>query len=642
MPRTWPTASAAGLTGSFLDRLALNDKRVEAMADGIEVVRELADPVGRITESWTRPNGMTHRARARADRRHRHHLREPAQRHRRRRRADAQGRQRRDPARRLRQPPLARAIHAALAKGLREANLPEAAISLVPTRDRAAVGMMLQGLDGSNRRASCRAAARAWSRACRPRRGCRCSRISKASVTSMSTARPRSTWRRSIVLNAKLRRTGVCGAAETLLVDRAAAATHLKPLVAMLLDAGCEVRGDAAVQKADARVKPASEADWSTEYLDAIITAGVVDGVDAAIDSHRALRLASHRRDRHRRSGSRGQVPERGRFGDRAAQRLDPVRRWRRVRLRRRDRHRHRQAACARPGRRRAAHQLQVPRPRHGADPAVRCRDAITLSPCGRGWSEPKAGPGEGFASQDLVPHRTPHPVGAFGARHPLPQGESMPASSPRLVLPPHAPGMRIGLFGGTFDPPHAAHLAASLLAMKRLKLDRVWWLVTPGNPLKDTRRPAAARAAHGRRARARRPSAHRRDRSRSCHQHALHLRHARFLVRRCPGVRFVWIMGADNLRSFHRWQNWRGIAALMPMAVVDRVGPSLYAAGGRPRQALARYRIPERDAASLAEPEPAGLGLPPRPQVAAVLHRAASGAGTPQEVETVAVACLS
>jgi glutamate-5-semialdehyde dehydrogenase len=88
---------------------------------------------------------------------------------------------------------------------------------------------------------------------------------------------------KTIVMNAKLRRTGVCGAAETLLVDRAGADTHLQPLIAMLLDAGCEVRGDAAAQKADARVKPASEQDWSTEYLDKIITAGVVDGVDAAI-----------------------------------------------------------------------------------------------------------------------------------------------------------------------------------------------------------------------------------------------------------------------------------------------------------------------------------------------------------------------
>src|SRR6185436_8087097 len=100
---------------------------------------------------------------------------------------------------------------------------------------------------------------------------------------------------KTIVLNAKMRRTGVCGAAETLLVDRAAAGTHLKPLVAMLIDAGCEVRGDAAVQKADARVKPASEQDWSTEYLDAVITAGVVDGVGAAIDH--IERYGSHHTD---------------------------------------------------------------------------------------------------------------------------------------------------------------------------------------------------------------------------------------------------------------------------------------------------------------------------------------------------------
>ena len=88
---------------------------------------------------------------------------------------------------------------------------------------------------------------------------------------------------RSIVLNAKLRRTGVCGAAETLLIDRACAATHLEPMVAALLEAGCEVRGDAAVQKVDSRVRPATEEDWYMEYLDAIIAAKVVDGVDAAI-----------------------------------------------------------------------------------------------------------------------------------------------------------------------------------------------------------------------------------------------------------------------------------------------------------------------------------------------------------------------
>jgi nicotinate-nucleotide adenylyltransferase len=164
---------------------------------------------------------------------------------------------------------------------------------------------------------------------------------------------------------------------------------------------------------------------------------------------------------------------------------------------------------------------------------------------------------------------------------------------------------MRIGLFGGTFDPPHAAHVGASLLALKRLQLDRVWWLVTPGNPLKDTRglAPLAQRIAAA--------------------EHLI--RHPRidvtgleavinsrytfqtisYLLRRCPGVRFVWIMGADNLRSFYRWQNWRRIAALVPLAVIDRLGSSLYATGGRAAQALDRYRVPEALAPRLADLAP-------------------------------------
>ncbi len=175
----------------------------------------------------------------------------------------------------------------------------------------------------------------------------------------------------------------------------------------------------------------------------------------------------------------------------------------------------------------------------------------------------------------------------------------------PRLVLPPHAPGMRIGLFGGTFDPPHAAHLGASLLALKKLNLDRIWWLVTPGNPLKDTRglQPLEKRMA-------------------TCRELTNHpqiditgleavinTRYTHdtleFLVRRCRGVRFVWVMGADNLRSFSRWQNWRGIASLMPMAVIDRMGSSLYATGARAPLALARFRLPEDIAPVLAEQKP-------------------------------------
>jgi nicotinate-nucleotide adenylyltransferase len=171
--------------------------------------------------------------------------------------------------------------------------------------------------------------------------------------------------------------------------------------------------------------------------------------------------------------------------------------------------------------------------------------------------------------------------------------------------LPPHARGLKIGLFGGTFDPPHEAHRAACLIAMHRLGLDRVWWLVTPGNPLKDTRglAPLAERITAARRL--------------ANHPHIdvtgleaeIGARYTydtvRYLITRCPGVRFVWIMGADNLRSFHRWQKWRAIAALLPIAVVDRLGPSLYAIAGPAGQALARFRIPEAAAKTLPFRQP-------------------------------------
>jgi glutamate-5-semialdehyde dehydrogenase len=285
---------AAGLTGAFLDRLELNDKRVAAMADGLDVIRALPDPVGAVTSSWTRPNGMTiervrvpigvigiiYESRPNVT-------------------VDAGAltlksgnavilRGGSDAYR------SSRAIYAAMAKGLREANLPEDAIALVPSRDREAVGMMLQGLDGCIDvivpRGGKSLVARVQNEARLPvfahLEGVCHVYVDKAASLDMA---------KTIVMNAKMRRTGVCGAAETLLVDRAAAQTHLKPLVSMLLDAGCEVRGDQTVQNADARAKPATEHDWGTEYLDAIITAGVVDGVDAAI-SH-IERYGSHHTD---------------------------------------------------------------------------------------------------------------------------------------------------------------------------------------------------------------------------------------------------------------------------------------------------------------------------------------------------------
>jgi glutamate-5-semialdehyde dehydrogenase len=257
-------AKAAGATSAFVDRLALDEKRVAAMADGIDVVRALADPVGTVTERWTRPNGMTiervrvplgvvaiiyeSRPNVTADAAalclkagNAAILRGGSESHR-----------------------SNRAIHVALTEGLRGAGLPEAAITLVPTRERAAVGMMLAGLDGAID-------------VIVPRGG-----KSLVARVQAEARVPVFAHLKSIVLNAKMRRTGVCGAAETLLVDRAASA-QLKPLVAMLLDAGCEVRGDEATRAADARVKSANEEDWSTEYLDAIIAAKVVDGVDDAI-----------------------------------------------------------------------------------------------------------------------------------------------------------------------------------------------------------------------------------------------------------------------------------------------------------------------------------------------------------------------
>jgi glutamate-5-semialdehyde dehydrogenase len=287
-------ARAGGATGAFIDRLALTQARVDAMADGIATVRDIADPVGVVTESWQRPNGMIIER-----------VRVPlgvvavifesrpnvA--------ADAgvlclkSGnavilRGGSDSFRSC------RAIHDCLTEGLREAGLPEAAITLVPTRDRAAVGMLLSGLNGGIDvivpRGGKSLVARVETEARVPvfahLEGVNHVYVDHAASLEMA---------KSIVLNAKMRRTGVCGAAETLLIDRAGAAKSAKALVEMLIDAGCEVRGDEALQRVDSRVKPASDEDWDAEYLDAIIAAKLVDGVDGAI-AH-ILEHGSHHTD---------------------------------------------------------------------------------------------------------------------------------------------------------------------------------------------------------------------------------------------------------------------------------------------------------------------------------------------------------
>jgi len=170
---------------------------------------------------------------------------------------------------------------------------------------------------------------------------------------------------------------------------------------------------------------------------------------------------------------------------------------------------------------------------------------------------------------------------------------------------------MRIGLYGGSFNPPHAGHRHVSLIALKRLRLDRIWWLVTPGNPLKDHGELAATAA---RTAQAKRVAAHP-GIDVTSFEEIIEARYTvdtlLFLARRCPGVDFVWIMGADNLASFHRWRGWRTIAALMPIAVVDRPGFTLKATRSRAAIRLAPYPVPPLAAARLAPmPPPAWVFL--------------------------------
>jgi glutamate-5-semialdehyde dehydrogenase len=275
-------AEQKDLSAAMLDRLRLDPSRLEAMARGLEDIAALPDPVGRMLEARRRPNGLSiariavplgvigiiYESRPNVT-------------------ADAGAlclksgnavilRGGSESAR------SSAAIHRCLVEGLRAAGLPEASIGLVPVTDRAAVGLMLSGMtdyiDVLVPRGGKGLVKRVQEEARVPVIGhldgnCHVF-VDRAADLSMAVA---------IVLNAKLRRTGICGAAETLLVDEACAGTHLAPLVQALLDAGCEVRGDAMAQRVDRRVLAATEQDWYTEFLDAVIAVKVVAGLDAAI-----------------------------------------------------------------------------------------------------------------------------------------------------------------------------------------------------------------------------------------------------------------------------------------------------------------------------------------------------------------------
>ena len=272
-----------GLKTSFIDRLTLTPDRVEAMAKGLEEIAGLPDPVGHTTSEWTRPNGMVisrvrvpigvigiifeSRPNVTAD-------------------AGALCMKSGNAA-------ILRGgsdgfqtsslIAKALQEGLAAAGLPREAIQMAPTTDRASVGEMLAGLGGTIDLIVPRGGKSLVARVQAEARVPVFSHLEGiCHVYVDGSANP--VMARDIVLNAKMRRTGVCGSAETILIDRAAMDATLKPIIRTLIDAGCEVRGDAESQAADPRVRPASEEDWSTEYLDSIVSMRVVDGVVGAMD----------------------------------------------------------------------------------------------------------------------------------------------------------------------------------------------------------------------------------------------------------------------------------------------------------------------------------------------------------------------
>jgi glutamate-5-semialdehyde dehydrogenase len=276
-------AKAQNITAAFLDRLKLTENAVDAMAAGVEMIATLPDPVGEVIADWQQPNGLMFQ-------RVRTPLGVVAVIYESRPNVTADAGSlclKAGNAVILRGGSdsfhSSRAIHECLVAGLKEAGLPEDAIQLVPTTDRGAVGEILSGLSGNIDVVVPRGGKNLVARVQLEARVPVFAHLEGVCHVYVHAAADLE-MAKNIVFNAKMRRTGVCGAAETLLVDRKAAPTHLKPLVQMLLDAGCEVRGDNATQAIDPRVKAATDADWPAEYLDKIIAVKVVDDLQAAMD----------------------------------------------------------------------------------------------------------------------------------------------------------------------------------------------------------------------------------------------------------------------------------------------------------------------------------------------------------------------
>ncbi|HET7609678.1 MAG TPA: glutamate-5-semialdehyde dehydrogenase [Gammaproteobacteria bacterium] len=275
-------AKASGLSGAMIDRLALDDKRIEATAAGLETVAALDDPVGQVVAEWQRPNGLKiarvrvplgvigiiYESRPNVT-------------------ADAAAlclksgnaailRGGSESAR------SSAAIHACLARALTKHNLPETAVQMVPTQDREAVGIMLRDMGAFIDVIVPRGGKGLVARVQQDARVPVMSHLEGICHTYVHAAADLEMARR-ITKNAKLRRTGICGATETILIDRACVATHLQPIVKDLIDAGCEVRGDVRTQSSDKRVRAAVDSDWGQEFLDAIVAVRVVDGLDEAL-----------------------------------------------------------------------------------------------------------------------------------------------------------------------------------------------------------------------------------------------------------------------------------------------------------------------------------------------------------------------